>query len=350
MDARSFFLLNVGEGGGTAPTVGRITPLGPYFVDAAGQIVIRKSLTAFCAPKRYAEGRIADVRRYLDFAAACGFNEVRVFTQVNWTGPPGPGVESGWDYDESACEQLLVDAAERGLRVELVAHTFTYGLDAMVAHLRTVDALCLRYDNALLEVMNEPQQNGDVAPLLARYTPQTPGWASGVYTPTPYPAGQSVTYHSPRKDAWSRCTKDAIEFRDGSGPTEKFQPGYLGPVMLDEPPQVEQTIRDQDNPQCWSAADDWAAYGAGCAFFGCGGTMHGNPDFQKCIVPSNPSVLNCIDAFLAGFGDVPVQAYTGYGRGDPPTPSNEGSRRYFRDGADGGRYELCIRPFSFRRL
>ena len=33
-----------------ASAVGRLTPLGPYFVDSDGQIVIRKSISAFTAP------------------------------------------------------------------------------------------------------------------------------------------------------------------------------------------------------------------------------------------------------------------------------------------------------------
>src|SRR4029079_15692758 len=94
-----------------------------------------------------------------------------------------------------------------------------------------------------------PQQNGGEALLrdiLIRYTPQTPGWASGWYTPTPYPAGQAVTYHSPRSDEWPRKFKDAYEFFTGDGPTQKFDPKFLGPVMLDEPPRVEETANADD--------------------------------------------------------------------------------------------------------
>src|SRR5678809_765328 len=194
-------------GGGT---VGRLTVSGPYFVDADGALVLRKSLTGFTLPKRYATGRRDDGRHYLDWAASKGFNEVRVFARTNWTGPPGAGVESGWAYDEDACAKVLTDAADRGLRVELVAHTYPTSVDEGEAHLRRVDALCLAHENALIEVWNEPQQNGGeslLRDILSRYTPQAPGWASGWYTPTPYPAGQAVTYHSPRNDEWPRKFK-----------------------------------------------------------------------------------------------------------------------------------------------
>lgn len=331
--------------------VGRLSISGPNFIDKDGNVVIRKSLTAFCAPKRYAEGRLDEVRAYLQWAVSQGFNEVRVFSRVDWTGPPGIGVESGWEYNEAACEQLLTEAAGYGLRVEVVAHTGKYGsFQQMASHLEAVDKLCQRHDNALLEIYNEPQQNGGndlVYELIKAYPPRTPGWASGVYDPTPYPAGQSMTYHSPRKDEWSRCTKDSIEYASGSGPNTSFSPGYPGPVMLDEPPQFEQTIRDQDH--VWPAADDWMAYGAGCGFFGCGGTAHGNPEFQKCIIPTSPAMLDCVKAFIAGFNTVPPQHYQGYNRGDPPS-NNPGSRRYFRWDDNGRAYEICIRPFSFKAM
>jgi hypothetical protein len=236
----------------------------------------------------------------------------------------------------------------RGCHVEFVAHTYDYAVDAMARHLEAVDALCLAHPNALLEVANEPPVNQiDVAAILARYTPQTPGWASGLYGPdAPYPAGQSLTDHTARKAAWSRVTKDAYEYQTGDGPWVPFQPPYTGPIMLDEPPQVEQTIRDEGAAQ-WPAEDDWRAYGAGCGFWACGGTLHGYPSFQQCIIPTDPRVIACSQAFYAGMGDVPLQRYVRYDRGDPPTPANDGSRRYFRWNEAGQKYQLTVRPYSF---
>lgn len=360
-----------GLGGGSAR---RLTVSGAYFVDPDGQLFIRRSITGFCSPKRVMEGRLTDLRRFDDWVAAKRLTEKRVFSRVDWTGPPNSGVETGWEYDESACGAVLEEAAARGLHVEMVAHTGAppgWSIDQMVDHLGRVDELCLRYDNALLEVWNEPQQNPNLDTLhevLSRYRPRTPGWASGAYTLTPYTkivqvgtnskgdpiyaatsdaiAGESMTDHSDRKYEWSRCFKDPEEFRQGSGPSAEFSPKFLKPVMLDEPPQVEQTIRD------YGAAlskDDWRAYGAGSKFFGCGGLIHSNPDFQQCVVPTNPDVLACVDAFVAGFDDVPTQRYERYDRGDPPGP-DPGSRRYFRWDEAGQQYEICVRPYSFRRV
>ncbi len=352
---------------------GRITQLGPYFVDANGQTVIRKSLTAFTLPKRFTEHRDVEALNYLDWAAARGFNEVRIFSRVDWTGPPGSGVESGWEYDEAACDAVLKAAANRGLRVEVVAHTGPKNSVLwMAGHLREVDELCLRHENALLSVWNEPQQNGGhalVEQVLSLYTPRTSGWATGCYDPTPYTSvvvigqtddgrpiyaptdgariGQVMTLHTTRKDEWSRLFKDGYECGTGQGPSVVFTPGFAGPVMLDEPPQVEQTIRDEGH--VWPAADDWRAYGAGAAFFACGATLHGNPQFQRCEIPTDPAILACVDAFIAGFGDVPVQRYHGYNRTDPPS-SNPGSRRYHRWGDDSRQYVIDVRPYAFRAI
>jgi hypothetical protein len=359
-----------GGGGGT----GRITPVGYNFVDAAGQIVIRKSLTGFCAPKRYRDGRSSEVREFYSWAKSEGLNETRPFSRVDWAGPPSSGVETGWEYNESDCEAMITDAAAAGLRVQLVAHTGKYAdFNTMLNHWVAVDQLCSRHENGLFGGYNEPQQNGGndlVGQLIRAYTPQTPGWASGVYDPTPHSdvvvtgytaegnpiyaatnasrVGTSMTYHSPRKDEWSRCTKDDIEFNSGQGPNAQFSPGYPGPVMLDEPPQIEQTIRDQARAG-WDVVDDWTAYGAGGAFFGCGFLLHSNPTLQQCLIPTDPTFLACVRGAVTGSNAVPVQRYHGYDRGTPPS-DNLGSRRYFRWGDDNKKYELCIRPFSFKAL
>jgi hypothetical protein len=330
-------------------TLSRLTPSGYYFVDPSGTLVIRRSITAFTAPKRFAEGRGSEARDYFDWAAAAGFTEIRVFSQVDWDGVH-KGVEAGWGYSEPDLEACVVEAAAAGLRVEVVAHTFTYDRTQMAQHLQRVDALCARHDSCLLEILNEPQVNGGnqvVSELLDRYTPRTPGWASGVYEPTPDPRGPSLTYHPPRKPEWSRCFKDAIEFQSGSGPTQGFQPSFSGPVHLDEPPQVEQTLRDQGSA---SAADDWEAYGAGAAFFAAGATLHGNPGFQQCTIPGDPGVLACVTAFIRGLATVPLQRYHGYSGALTPPSADPGSRRYQRTGDDGALYEITVRPFSFRRL
>ena len=86
-----------------------------------------------------------------------------------------------------------------------------------------------------------------------------------------------------------------------------FTPPFPGPVHLDEPPQVEQTIRDA--PPEWPAAADWEAYACGAAFFAAGATLHGHPTFQRCEVPTDPAVLACVDAFVRGINTPPLQRY-----------------------------------------
>lgn len=337
---------------------GRLTVSDYWFVQPDGTLHRRKSITAFTAPKRAATGRKDDVLRYMDWWAGLGGNEFRVFTRVlPWL------LEPGWEYDEDACRWVLEQAAQRGCYVELVANTGAFGNGAgdCAAHLQRVDDLALAHDNALLEAWNEPQQNGGndlVEAVLERYTPRTPGWASGVYTLTPYTsvvqtgttpegqaiygktsrarAGASMTYHSPRKDEWPRCFKDAYEFSTGQGPNAPFAPGYHGPVMLDEPPRMEET----------AVPEDWEAYGAGGALFAAGVNAHGNPDFQRCVIPTRPDVLACCVALLRGMDAVPLQRYHGYVH-----PDDRGSlRRYWRWGDDGKKYEISVRPYEFKAV
>lgn len=316
-----------------------------WFVNPDESLHRRKSITAFTLPKRAATGRQDDAQRFMDWAVGIGANEFRIFARVDWVGPPGSGVEPGWSYDESACAWVLAQAADRDCHVEVVANTgpFGNGLGDCIDQTRHVDELCLAHDNALLSLWNEPHQNGGnnlVAAILQRYTPRTPGWASGVYDQTPYPAGQAMTYHSPRKPEWPRCFKDAFEYSTGQGPNTVFVPGYHGPVMLDEPPQIEATIREAQAGE--PAADDWRAYGAGAALFAAGVTAHGNPSFQRCEVPTSDDVIACLRAVYAGMDMVPIQRYHGYNRVDP-----RGSlRRYERWGADGKKYQISVRPFE----
>lgn len=324
--------------GGTAQ---RLSVFEYWFVNPDGTLHRRKSITAFTAPKRAATGRKDDVLRYFDWAAGLGYNEARCFTRVDWVGPPGSGVETGWQYDGDACAWVLQAGAQRGMHIELVANTGPFGNGAQdcADQVRRVDELCLAHENGLLEVWNEPQQNGGndlVAEVLRRYMPRTPGWASGVYDQTPYPAGPSMTYHSPRKDEWPRCFKDAFEYSTGQGPNVQFSPSYHGPVMLDEPPQMEVT----------AVPVDWEAYGSGSALFAAGVLAHGNPSFQKCEIPTRTDVLACCEALIRGVNAVPLQIYFGYEH-----PSDQGSlRRYRRFGADGGVYEISVRPYEFKRV
>lgn len=370
-------LLLMGGDGGQPSTdaPARLSVRGFDFIRPDGAIHRRKGITAFTLPKRVATGRKDDALRFMDWAVNIGLNEFRVFARVDWTGPPGSGVESGWEYDEDACAWVLTEASSRGCYVQVTNIGPFNSVEACATQLQRVDDLCLAHDNAILECCNEPDQNGGhefLHKVLERYTPSTPGWSAGAYNPTPYTrvvqtgttpegrpiyaatgdarVGLSMDYHSPRKDEWSRCFKDAYEFGTGQGPNDQFSPGYAAACMLSEPPQVEQIIRDAGRGSYWpDPAEDWRAYGAGAAFFACGATIHSNPTFQKCEVPTDPTIIACVAAFVAGFGDVPTQRYHGYNRGDPPS-SNLGSRRYNRWGDDNRKYEICVRPYSFKAV
>lgn len=319
-------------------TIGTLTTDGPYFVQD-GQLFRWLGLTSFLLWKRYLTGRKDDALRYMDFAAGLGVNVLRVFSQVDWDGVT-KGVERGFlpkdfpAYDE-VCHQMLDAAQNRGLRVELVAHTFAYDLDAMVAHSRRIDAITSAHVNGLFEDCNEPPVNSiPLAAIVQRFTPVTLA-SSGQYDPSPYPARQWVNDHPPRDNEFARKFKGSIEYGDGSGPYAPFSPPWPGPVVLDEPKRIEEG---------GTTDDDWRAFGAGCALFSAGGTIHGGAWAQKCEVPTDADILARIHAFIDGMRDVPLQRYSGYQH-----PNDAGSlRRYRRTGADGRTYEISVRPYEFK--
>lgn len=295
-------------------------------------------LTAFLLLKRWLYGRTADALQYMDWAASRTVNVLRVFSQVDWDGVKG--VETGFlaadfpDYDRGM-HDLLIAAAARGLRLEMVVHTFAYNLDAMVRHTRRVDAIVSQHGNGLLEDANEPPVNQIPLQAIIDRVPSllTPLASSGQYNPSPYPARSWVNDHPPRDDEFARKAKGAIEFGDGSGPYAPFAPPWRGPVVLDEPKRIDEG----------GTADDWRAFGAGTRFFTAGGTIHGGVWAQTCTVPTDPVVLERLAAYLDGLRAVPLQRYRGYQH-----PNDQGSlRRYRRQGEDGRTYELSIRPFAF---
>lgn len=320
-------------------TIGTLTTDGPYFVQD-GQLWRWLGLTSFLLWKRFLTGRTDDALRYMDFAVGLGVNVLRVFSQVDWNGVT-KGVEVGFlpkdflDYDEAG-HQMFDAAQDRGLRIELVAHTFAYNLDDMIAHARRVDAITSAHVNGLFEDCNEPSVNSiPLDAIVQRFTPKTLA-ATGQYDPSPYPARQWVNDHPPRDNEFARKFKGSIEYADGSGPYAPFSPPWPGPVVIDEPKRIDEG----------GTTDDWRAFGAGCALFSAGGTIHGGAWAQTCDVPTDAETLARIHAFIDGMHDVPLQRYHGYQH-----PNDAGSlRRYRRTGADGKTYEISVRPYEFKAV
>lgn len=303
---------------------------------ASGTLVRWVGLTAFTLLKRLLTGREAEAIPFMDWAASLGVNVLRVFSQVDWTGPPGKGVEPGFlpeafpAYNDAA-HRLFDLAADRGLRIEFVAHTFRYDTSQMAAHLFRCDYLVQAHPNALLEIANEPMVNDiDVPAILAGYTP-TGLYATGLYGEVVYPQGSWLNDHPPRDDEFARKFKGAIEYWDGSGPEQPFSPPWRGPVVFDEPKRFEDP----------ATVDDWTAFGAGCALFAAGVTGH-SLALQRCEVLTGDPLAR-LQALLDGIRAVPLQRYAGYQH-----PDDAGSlRRYRRQGADGRTYEISVRPFAF---
>jgi hypothetical protein len=318
------------------PKVGRLAIDGNYFT-VDGRLWFWIGFTGFLLLKRMLTGREADAYRYMEWVASTGGNIIRVFSQVRWDGPP-TGLEQGFfardfpNYDAVA-HKMFDEAAARGVYIELVAHTFPQDLRALTAHSQRCDAIVSAHLNGVYEDANEPAVNGiDIKGLAAAFVPTSLA-ASGQYEPTPHPGRGWCNDHPPRDAEFCRKFKGAWEFWDGSGPYTTFQPPWKGPVVLDEPERVERAGTD----------DDWKAFCAGARLFAAGVTIHGGDWAQRCIVPTDPALLNRIKACITGIGDVPHQRYFGYQH-----PDDRGSlRRYRRKGEDGRWYEISVRPYSF---
>jgi len=342
-------------GAGTATPaqpIGLITvdPSSPYLL-RDGALWFYRGLTGFLLPKLVLQGNLTQARAYLAFAVESECNVVREFSQVDWTGPPGKGVEPGFlswdyprqDYDDALHESLRL-AAEYGLHVEMVAHTFNYseeqgGLGEMIAHSQRVDGIVSQHANGFFSDANEPPVNRiPIDAICAAFTPKTRIATSGQYFETPYPGRNGYADdHPPRNDQSCRTFKGAWEAFEGDGPYVKFQPAWKKPWVFGEPGRIEDL-------SCWPSLDDLESWGAGEKFFGAGATIHGGQWAQGCHVEMVTSDIRArIAAANRGWSAVPTQRYFDYQH-----PDDQGSlRRYRRRGEDGRWYEISVRPFGF---
>lgn len=149
--ARSFSLS--GSGGGVGLR-GRLRTNGSQFVDADGAIFrpVFASALLGLSPNKSDE----EVREFLDWVAATGFNGVRVFAgALRWEGLTV-------DRSRQRLPWFLGEAAARGLYVEVVALTdsrnngthFDY---EVTPHVAAIANICADFDHTLLEIANEPQ-------------------------------------------------------------------------------------------------------------------------------------------------------------------------------------------------
>lgn len=334
------------------PFGGRLRCDGPYFVTDAG-LVYPLGLTGFLLRKRFLTGREAEALAWLDLSAALAQQAgdgvvplVREFSEVDWTGPPGKGVEPGFfardfaNYDDIS--HRMYDAAQaRGVYIQTVGLTYKLSVDQSLAHLERVDRIAAQHANAILQLANEPSVNSiPIDEIVPRFTPTCRPADTGRLDPSPHPGYDYVGEHTPRDNESCRKFKAGIEVQDGSGPNQPFQPPWKGPLCQDEPGRIE-------DASCWPTPDDLSSFYAGNRMFCASGFIHGGQWAQGCHVEMiTPDIRTRLDAICAGVRAVVPQRYYDYQH-----PPDKGSlRRYRRRGADGAWYEISVRPFGFWKV
>lgn len=222
---------------------------GKYFRRPDGAIHGVRSASSFLMLRRLLEEPDEiGVRTDLQKWARLGYNELRVFSRVDWFGSPGPGLfpEQYPNYWEKF-HRLFTLAAENGLYIEIVALTGCipnrdnpdYG--AMAGWVNRVEFERRQHANTFLEVCNEPPVNGvDIERLMSHLDTSSwaKPWATGQYWPTAMPSGSYCTVHTDRVDGWDwvrKAGKDLLEYREGGGPNEPSDPAMLRPIVGDEP-------------------------------------------------------------------------------------------------------------------
>lgn len=294
------------------------------FKDESNNIWPYRGFSSFLLFKKFLDGE--NIVPYCKAWVALGYNLTRVFSQVNWTGSPGPGfIPSSYPNYNVQLVNFLNLLNQNGLYCELVAHTFAYDKQQMADHVVRLHNIIKNHKNVFLELANEPPVNGiDINDLLGRLDTSQFNypWATGQYFPTAAPAGTYVTTHTPRDAEWPRKAKYLIEYHQGGAPEDPSDPQFLMPIVADEPiggADFDQPGRRSNVP------NDFYAYGALAQLMGAGATYHHESGLNS-IMPDGVE-LDCAISFITGMRLVDVKYQQGdYCRAkDPNNPDDGGA-------------------------
>lgn len=311
---------NPGPGPGPGP--GPVTPVVPVRVDGKvfrrpdNTIYNSRSASSFLLLRRLLEEGEAPVREYLAQFHAIGARELRVFSRVNWSGNPGPGLfPENYPNYWSQFNRLFTLAAEQGMYLEMVALT---GPEVGAGWVQQCQEQRSKHVNAFLEITNEPHVNGiDIERIMEELGGSTGSWSqpwsTGQYYPTALPGGSFCTVHTDRVDGWEwvrKAIKDILEYREGGGPYNPTDPEMARPIKGDEPMCAASFYkpgsRDMVPVHHFTAA-------AGSHLFGAGYCVHHFSGLNS-IFPSGVE-LECVTAAFKGMDTVGPEWQLGeYGR------------------------------------
>jgi len=312
-------------------SISKVRVDGLVFKNEDNSIFSWKGFSSFLLLRRLLEGDETGVRSYLKGWQALGYNVARVFSQVNWTGSPGPGLNPR-DYPNywNGLGKLINICAEYGIYVEFVHHTYAYDLTQMAEWSKSCRDFTGLYKNVFNEIANEPPVNGIDIDSLVRLidTSKFVGpWATGQYDPTALPSGTYCTAHTARDEEWPRKAKWLLEYREGGGPNDNSDPAMLRPIIGDEPiGGADFNIPGRRS----NVPSDFFAYASLAQLYGAGSTYHHESGLNS-IMPDGVE-LECAKAFIDGINSVnpnfQVGEYSRVGLTNSPIKADESLRTY----------------------
>ena len=215
-----------------------------------------RGISAFALVDQEADGRHAEVVRFLDWAAARHLTVVRVFTMARhlFDLAPVDGVR--------ALPTVLELAAARHLHVEAVALADTAAIPLdLDEHVKRVGAIASRYPNAIVEIANEPahptqrsevHDPGVLKRLAALVPAGVPVALGSAEENDAFSGGAFATMHFPRTDGRSEWGH-VLALARGAALLRQWSK----PVVSDEPiGAAEQFVRGRrdDLPARFRAA------------------------------------------------------------------------------------------------
>ena len=331
MNAQTFFLLNVGEGGGPSGGGGLSAPQlvidDKFFRLADGTRWTGIQSSEFSLPKRFMVGE--DIRPLLDERCAIGFNMVRAWllnqSVVGHVYPEGIHPNQYADFYERvrAFVELL---GTYGLAVELTAFTSCIPMmpdrNDQVRHWVTLQAAVRGLPNVLLELVNEHDWgHGENAPHRDLWSMRPSGIiaSSGSSTadaPPPTPVWDYVLHHTNGLNEWQRRVgHNTMEWADIHG----------------KPGGANENMRYPDHDSSDQHAFDAAAGAALLCAFACYHSQAG-----KYSRPFDAIERRCAEAWVSGARSVDLEVQPGrYQRHDEMNVPGQIIRAYSRTLPDG---------------
>lgn len=251
-----------------ARVYGDLAPVAVGELTADGRIFRRdgepwrwKGVSAFQLLDRFARGENIDP--FLE--AYGGFNVLRVWPYV----PAKDWGARAWDAPSADTTRAFVAyVGARGWCVELTLLTDDDPARIPWARALVQDLASDRPANLLIEIGNEPRTHKAIETAALRDVLDASGflYASGDYEESSSAFGGYLVAHTARDDEWPRRAHDALDYYQGGGPNDPSDPPHRVPIVLDEPPKLQDVGGDRTR--------DWRAYFAVCALLGAGATFH----------------------------------------------------------------------------